>query len=95
MDRRHPAAIDPNLYLVTISATRNLKGKPVTIAMSQMIFDPAVFGTAAEARGPTAIAENCREPATSTRDSRGAFTLLELLLAMAIAIMLMARCTSP
>lgn len=42
----------PNLYLVTISATRDLKGKPVTIAMSQMIFDPAVFGTAAEAARP-------------------------------------------
>ena len=42
----------PNLYLVTISATRDLKGQPVTITMSQMIFDPAVFGTAAEATRP-------------------------------------------
>jgi len=42
----------PNLYLVKISATRDLKGKPVTIEMSQMIFDPAMLGTAAEAARP-------------------------------------------
>ena len=42
----------PNLYLVTINATREVKGHPVTITMSQMIFDPSLFGTAAEAARP-------------------------------------------
>jgi len=37
---------------VKISASRDLKGKPVTIEMSQMIFDPAALGTAAEATRP-------------------------------------------
>jgi len=42
----------PNLYLVTVVATRELKGQTVTITMSQMILDPAVIGTAAEATRP-------------------------------------------
>jgi general secretion pathway protein I len=42
----------PNLYLVTITATREARGRPVTLSMAQMIFDPTLFGTAAEATRP-------------------------------------------
>jgi prepilin-type N-terminal cleavage/methylation domain-containing protein len=45
----------PNLYLVKISASRDLKGKAVTIEMSQMILDPAALGTAAEAVRPDGV----------------------------------------
>lgn len=42
----------PNLYLVTVTVTRDLKGRPYTLTLAQMIFDPLVMGTAGEATRP-------------------------------------------
>lgn len=44
----------PNLYLVTVTVTRDLKGRPFSLTLSQMILDPAVKGAAAEAARPPA-----------------------------------------
>jgi len=42
-----------NLYLVTVTVTRDLKGRPFSLSLSQMILDPSVKGVAAEATRPT------------------------------------------
>ncbi len=46
-----------NLYLVTITVTRDLKGRPFTLSFSQMIIDPAVKGSATEAARPDPLGE--------------------------------------
>jgi hypothetical protein len=46
----------PNLYLVSVTVSRDLKGRPFTLKLSQMILDPTVKGAAAEATRPTAAA---------------------------------------
>jgi general secretion pathway protein I len=45
-------SIAPNLYLVKVSVGRDLKGRRFEVVMSQMIFDPAMMGSAAEAVRP-------------------------------------------
>jgi Tfp pilus assembly protein PilV len=42
----------PNLYLVSITVSRDVKGVPFTLTMSQMIYDPVYLGTAGEATRP-------------------------------------------
>lgn len=42
----------PNLYLVSVSVSRDFKGQAVTVALSQYILDPALWGTAGEATRP-------------------------------------------
>jgi Tfp pilus assembly protein PilV len=44
--------IAPNLYLVTVTVSRDLKGKTFSVTMSQMLLDPAIVGSAAEAVRP-------------------------------------------
>lgn len=44
--------IAPNLYRVTVKVSRNLKGVDFVVTLSQMIFDPALMGSAAEAVRP-------------------------------------------
>lgn len=44
----------PYLYLVSITVTRDVKGVPFSLTLSQMIFDPAYLGTAGEAARPDA-----------------------------------------
>jgi general secretion pathway protein I len=44
--------VAPNLYLVTVTVSRDLKGRNFAVTMSQMILDPAVMGSAAEAVRP-------------------------------------------
>ena len=87
-----PGPDAPNLYLVTVTVTRDLKGRNFTLTLSQMMLDPAVMGTAAEAVRPDAVRDHRRirretSPQPRLRD-RG-FTLLELLLASVIAAMLL------
>jgi Tfp pilus assembly protein PilV len=44
--------VAPNLYLVKVTVFRDLKGRRFEVAMSQMMLDPAVMGSAAEAVRP-------------------------------------------
>ncbi|MBP3959471.1 hypothetical protein J8F10_29860 [Gemmata sp. G18] len=44
----------PNLYTVTVRVSRDLKGLPYEIVLTQMIFDPTVMGSAAQAERPPA-----------------------------------------
>ena len=43
----------PNLYQVTVKVTRDDRGVPFETTLAQMIFDPAMTGTAAQAERPT------------------------------------------
>ncbi|MGL6097807.1 MAG: type IV pilus modification PilV family protein [Fimbriiglobus sp.] len=43
----------PNLYPVTVTVWRDVRGTRFQVALSQMILDPAQTGTAAEAQPPT------------------------------------------
>lgn len=42
----------PNLYTVTVTVTHEVRGKTTTVALSQMIVDPAMMGTAAPVQKP-------------------------------------------
>ncbi|MCS7020924.1 MAG: prepilin-type N-terminal cleavage/methylation domain-containing protein [Gemmataceae bacterium] len=42
----------PNLYLVSVSVSREVKGQTVTVTLSQYILDPTLWGTAGEATRP-------------------------------------------
>jgi general secretion pathway protein I len=42
-----------NLYKVTVTVTRDYRGKDFSITLSQMIFDPNMTGSAAQAERPT------------------------------------------
>jgi type II secretory pathway pseudopilin PulG len=42
-----------NTYLATVKITRTLRGKPFTFSLAQMIVDPAMMGSAAQAEQPT------------------------------------------
>lgn len=44
----------PNLYTVTVRVTRDGAGRPVEVTLTQMIFDPAAVGSAAQAERPAA-----------------------------------------
>lgn len=43
----------PNLYLVTVTVSRDLKGRPFEVSVSQMILDPQALGAAEEAMRPS------------------------------------------
>ena len=42
----------PNLYQITVRVSRTLNGKPFEIVLTQMMFDPALIGSAAQAERP-------------------------------------------
>jgi prepilin-type N-terminal cleavage/methylation domain-containing protein len=42
----------PNLYTVTVRVTRNVQGRPLEIVLTQMVFDPTMMGSAAQAERP-------------------------------------------
>ena len=48
--------IAPNLYLVKVTVGRDLKGRRFEVVITQMIFDPAMMGSAAEAIRPDGTA---------------------------------------
>jgi type II secretion system protein I len=52
----------PSLYLVTVTVTRDVKGQPFTVTLSQMVLDPTVFGTAGEAARPDTGASGGNAP---------------------------------
>lgn len=41
-----------NLYRVTVTVTRDLRGKPFQVTLSQLVLDPKATGTAAQAEVP-------------------------------------------
>lgn len=41
-----------SLYLVSVTVTRDLKGRPFTLTLAQMVLDPTVKGAAIEATRP-------------------------------------------
>lgn len=55
------AAGPPNLYTVTVRVSREIQGRPIEVALTQMIFDPAMMGSAAQAERPAA-----EDPAATT-----------------------------
>ena len=46
------AAGPPNLYSVTVKVSRPIGGQPFDLVLTQMVFDPAVTGSAAQAERP-------------------------------------------
>jgi hypothetical protein len=48
------AAGPPNLYTVTVRVTRDIRGRPVEVTLTQMIFDPTMLGSTAQAERPAA-----------------------------------------
>jgi general secretion pathway protein I len=41
-----------NVYSVTVSVSRDYRGRPFEIILTQTVFDPLIMGTAAEAQPP-------------------------------------------
>jgi hypothetical protein len=41
-----------NLYQVTVTVTRDYKGRPYTVSLTQMVIDPKAVGSAAQAEKP-------------------------------------------
>jgi hypothetical protein len=61
----------PYLYLVTVRVSRDLRGKPFEVTLSQMILDPTVQGTAAQAeRPPEQTTDGTTGTTTGTGTSR-------------------------
>ena len=56
----------PNLYTVTVRVSRDLKGLPYEIVLTQMIFDPTVMGSAAQAERPPAADATTTDSTTGT-----------------------------
>ncbi len=79
----------PYLYLVSVTVTRDVKGVPFTLTLSQMIFDPVYLGTAGEATRPDASGTGGGPMILQAPSRRSGFTLLELLLASMIAAILL------
>lgn len=46
------AAGPPNLYTVTVRVSASIKGVPVEVVLTQMMFDPTMTGSAAQAERP-------------------------------------------
>jgi general secretion pathway protein I len=42
----------PNLYQVTITVKRTIRGTPFEVSLGRMLFDPAMTGSAAQAEAP-------------------------------------------
>lgn len=46
-----PTAV-PNLYSITVTLSRQVRGRPMQVVLEQMVFDPVVMGTAAQVPNP-------------------------------------------
>jgi hypothetical protein len=46
------AAGPPNLYTVSVKVSSDVKGQPIQVVLTQMLFDPAMTGSAAQAERP-------------------------------------------
>lgn len=56
----------PNLYTVTVKVSRTIDGKPFDLVLTQMIFDPTMTGSAAQAERPA-----LPDPADTTTGTGG------------------------
>jgi hypothetical protein len=61
----------PNLYTVGVKVSTSLKGKPVEVALTQMIFDPSMAGSAAQAEQPAATADATDASGTTSSGTGG------------------------
>lgn len=68
------AAGPPNLYTVTVRATRETRGRTVEVTLTQMIFDPAMMGSAAQAERPAAEDPAATDPAAAGTTGTGGTT---------------------
>lgn len=59
------AAGPPNLYTVTVKVSRDMSGQPFEIVLTQMLFDPAMTGSTAQAERP-AIPDPADASSTTT-----------------------------
>jgi type II secretion system protein I len=57
----------PNLYQVTVTVSRDLRGQPFEIPVGRMLYDPAMMGSASQAEAPPAT-----DPSTTTGSTTGA-----------------------
>jgi prepilin-type N-terminal cleavage/methylation domain-containing protein len=58
------AAGPPNLYTVSVKVSSDVKGQPVQVVVTQMIFDPSMTGSAAQAERPAA-SDGSGDPSSS------------------------------
>lgn len=65
------AAGPPNLYTVTVRVSREIQGRPVEVVLTQMIFDPTMMGSAAQAERPAAADTTTDTMGTGTGTTSG------------------------
>lgn len=63
-----------NLYLVTVTVTRDYRGTPLPIPLSQMLMDPATMGSAAQAEQPTTADTDAASTTSGTGGTGGTTT---------------------
>lgn len=68
------AAGPPNLYTVTVRVSREIQGRPIEVALTQMVFDPAMMGSAAQAERPAAEDPATTDPAAAGTTGTGGTT---------------------
>jgi prepilin-type N-terminal cleavage/methylation domain-containing protein len=56
----------PNLYQVTVTVSRTVNGKSFEVTLSQMVIDPAMMGSAAQAEQPSDTDIQGAQTATTT-----------------------------
>jgi general secretion pathway protein I len=61
----------PNLYTVTVRVTRDVRGRPLEVTLTQMIFDPTKMGSAAQAERPAAEDSSTTGTGTATTGTGG------------------------
>lgn len=64
----------PNLYTVTVRVTRDIQGRPLEIVLTQMIFDPTMMGSAAQAERPATEDTTATDMGTGTTPTTGTGT---------------------
>jgi hypothetical protein len=61
----------PNLYTVTVTVTHDFNGKPFTVTLSQMVYDPAYGGTGALVVNPVTGTSTLSSTTTSSSSTSG------------------------
>jgi hypothetical protein len=67
-------ASPPNLYAVTVRASRDLLGKQFDVSLTQMLFDPTLMGTAAQAEATSATTGSTAGTTTGATGTTGGTT---------------------
>lgn len=60
-----------NLYQVTVRVSRTTPGRPFEVAMTQLILDPTVIGSAAQAEVPTTTTDGSTTTTGSSTNTGG------------------------